>query len=33
MTTPAAPVSRRSRNAQRLPSVSEAEIGAGLAAA
>ena len=32
MMMPAAPVSRRSRNAQRLPSVSEAEIGAGLAA-
>ena len=28
MTTPATPVSKRSRNANRLPSVSEAQMGA-----
>ena len=33
MTTPATPVSRRSRKAKRLPSVSEAQIGAGEACA
>ena len=33
MMTPAAPVSRRSRKAQRVPSVSEAQIGAGEASA
>ena len=32
MTMPAAPVSSNSRKAARLPSVSDAEIGAGLAA-